>query len=154
MALYRASIESPLGPITLEASDEYLTSVRLRALGKTTPERSEVLERAITQIREYFAGRRKHFTIPLAIQGTDFQKQVWQALEEIPFGETCSYGDIAKRIGNAPAVRAVGGALGKNHLPLILPCHRVTAAQGKIGGFTGGLDLKKWLLNFEKGLRD
>jgi methylated-DNA-[protein]-cysteine S-methyltransferase len=101
------------------------------------------------ELKEYFAKKRKKFTIKLDFIGTEFQKSVWTALLIIPFGETRSYGDIAKQIGNPKAVRAVGGASGKNPISIIVPCHRVIGTSGKLTGFASGLDNKKYLLGLE-----
>lgn len=109
----------------------------------------ELVNTAVTQIKEYFAGKRKKFTVPLNIQGTDFQRQVWQALVGITYGQTCSYEDIACTINNKAAVRAVGQANGKNPIAIIIPCHRVINKSGKLGGYSSGLEIKKWLLNWE-----
>lgn len=108
-----------------------------------------VLEEAVKQVRAYFAGARREFTIPLEPQGTEFQKRVWRQLETIPFGEVRSYAQIAESIGAPRAVRAVGAANGANPLPIIVPCHRVIGSGGKLVGYGGGLPLKKLLLNLE-----
>lgn len=107
------------------------------------------LERARREINEYFEGGRQKFTIPVVPEGTEFEKQVWQALLKIPFGKCMSYGELAKQIGKPGAARAVGRAAGKNPVPLIIPCHRLIAANGGIGGFAGGLDEKRKLLKHE-----
>lgn len=101
------------------------------------------------QLEEYFAGRRQNFTVKMNLKGTDFQRQVWQELQQIPYGETASYGDIAKRINNPKACRAVGAANGKNPIPIIVPCHRIIGNDGSLTGFGGGLELKKTLINLE-----
>lgn len=111
---------------------------------------SEPFEAAITQLREYFAGRRRGFDLPLAPAGTDFQRRVWRALTTIAYGETISYGELARRIGNPRASRAVGLANGANPLPIIVPCHRVIGASGALTGFGGGLPIKRTLLALEK----
>jgi methylated-DNA-[protein]-cysteine S-methyltransferase len=107
------------------------------------------LARAARQIEEYLAGRRKQFAVPLDAAGTPFQRSVWRQLAKIPYGRTCSYRDIARRIKNVKAVRAVGGANGSNPLCIIVPCHRVIAADGTIGGYSGGIAIKKKLLRLE-----
>lgn len=112
-------------------------------------EESILLKEANRQLQEYFAGKRQVFDLPLAPQGTTFQQKVWQALTEIPFGETRSYGQIAKCIGQPKASRAVGGANNKNPLPIFIPCHRVIGANGKLVGYAGGLEIKKTLLHVE-----
>ncbi|OOM11955.1 methylated-DNA--[protein]-cysteine S-methyltransferase [Clostridium saccharobutylicum] len=111
---------------------------------------TELLKEAIKQLNEYFDGKRKEFNLPLAPKGTEFQKKVWNALKEIPFGETRSYGEIARRIGNEKASRAVGMANNKNPIMIIIPCHRVIGANGKLVGYAGGIDIKEKLLNLEK----
>lgn len=125
---------------------------RLRGLGKCTRclrPREGALARAVEQARDYFAGRLFHFDLPFAFSGTPFQIWVWQELLRIPFGVTRSYGEIAESIGHPSAFRAVGNANGRNKLPVFVPCHRVLAAGGKLGGFTGGIGLKQRLLEHE-----
>ncbi len=110
---------------------------------------SQVLEEAARQAAEYFSGARTSFDVPFLLKGTEFQRRVWQQLRRIPFGSTISYGELAEQIDAPAAFRAVGNANGRNCLPVFIPCHRVLAAGGKIGGFTGGLGLKKRLLAHE-----
>jgi len=109
-----------------------------------------LLKEAIKQLNEYFDGKRKSFDLPLEPKGTEFQNKVWSALKEIPFGETRSYGEIAKVIGNEKAARAIGMANNKNPIAIIVPCHRVIGANGKLVGYAGGLDIKERLLKLEK----
>lgn len=111
-----------------------------------------VIKEAFRQLSEYFSGNRKTFNLPLLLKGTDFQKQVWQALLKIPFGETRSYKQIAEAIGNPKAVRAVGMANNKNPLLIVIPCHRVIGANGKLVGYAVGLDKKEYLLRLEGSL--
>ena len=111
--------------------------------------RSDVLSIAAEQVREYFGGRRMSFDLPLSLRGTPFQVRVWHELLQIPFGTTRTYGQIAEQIGHETAFRAVGNANGRNKLPLFVPCHRVLATDGRLGGFTGGIGLKKRLLAHE-----
>ncbi|HVZ18334.1 MAG TPA: methylated-DNA--[protein]-cysteine S-methyltransferase [Terriglobales bacterium] len=115
-----------------------------------SPGANAVLNKAAKQLKEYFAGTRKKFSVPYSLSGTGFQKKVWGKLAGIPFGKTVSYRDLAKLSGQATASRAVGSANGKNPLCIIVPCHRVIAADGSIGGFSGGLDKKRKLLSLEK----
>jgi methylated-DNA-[protein]-cysteine S-methyltransferase len=110
---------------------------------------SEVLREAATQVREYFAGSRMSFDMPISMNGTEFQRRVWEGLRRIPFGGTMTYGDLAESISAPGAFRAVGNANGRNPLPLLVPCHRVLASGGKIGGFTSGVGLKRRLLDHE-----
>ena len=112
-----------------------------------------VIKEAFRQLSEYFSGKRKTFNLPLLLKGTDFQKQVWQALLKIPFGVTRSYKQIAEAIGNPKAVRAVGMANNKNPLLIVVPCHRVIGANGKLVGYAVGLDKKEYLLRLEGSLR-
>lgn len=104
----------------------------------------------LEQLSEYFAGKRQHFSLALAPKGTEFQQRVWQELRNIPYGQTTSYGEVAARIGNPKAGRAVGMANGKNPLPIIVPCHRVIGKDGSLTGFGGGLEIKQHLLDLEK----
>ncbi len=113
----------------------------------------ELIDRYTNRIKqvldEYFAGTGKSFDLPYKLEGTEFELQVWAKTQEIPFGQTASYSDIAKAIGNPEASRAVGTALGKNHIPLLIPCHRIIGSDGELHGFAGGLEIKKWLLDHE-----
>ena len=110
---------------------------------------SEFLEEAVVELREYFAGMRRRFEIKLKLRGSEFQQQVWHELSRIPYGLTRSYGEIAERIGRPGAARAVGLACGRNPLPVVIPCHRVIGANGKMTGFSSGLDIKRMLLGLE-----
>lgn len=114
-------------------------------------EPSALSDRADAQLREYFAGTRRLFDLPLAPQGTDFQMRVWRALLDIPYGETRSYKQLATEVGNDKASRAVGGALNKNPIAIVVPCHRVVGSNGSLTGFAGGTDLKAILLALERG---
>ena len=154
--VYKA-MESPVGQLTLVGRGEKLAAIlwendkstRVK-LGELTLEPdSAVLLESERQLTEYFAGKRKHFEVELDFTGTDFQKRVWAALLTIPFGETRSYGDIARQLGDIKAVRAVGAANGKNPISIIAPCHRVIGASGELTGFAGGLRAKELLLTLE-----
>jgi len=149
-------IDSPVGPLLLTADDAGLTGVRFDArwsadlrIGTPESEAARIIAAARAQLDEYFAGRRTHFDLPLAPVGTPFQRRVWAALAEIPFGRAISYLELARTIGDPRAVRAVGGANGKNPLPIVLPCHRVIGADGSLTGFGGGIERKRWLLVHE-----
>jgi methylated-DNA-[protein]-cysteine S-methyltransferase len=146
--LWSAILHDDLHP---KAEDEF--TYRLRGPDKWARSKAgsgpQVLAAAASQIKDYFAGRRLAFELPLDLHGTAFQVRVWQQLTQIPFAETRSYGDIAEEIGHPAAYRAVGNANGRNNLPVFVPCHRVLAAGGKLGGFTGGIGLKKRLLDHE-----
>jgi len=148
---------SPVGALKLVASDEGLAAIlwkndnprRVKLGAMVEDPQHPVLSRAEGQLAEYFAGKRQRFELPLDATGTPFQKQVWEALLTIPFGETRSYRDIAVQIGNPRAVRAVGAANGRNPLSIVAPCHRVIGASGALTGFAGGLAVKKHLLALE-----
>lgn len=112
------------------------------------------LSNYVEQFTEYFSGNRKSFDIPIDLQGTEFQMKVWNALQNIPFGEICSYSDIAEKINKPASVRAVGAAIGANPVMIVVPCHRVLGKDGKLTGFRGGLDMKKKLLELEQGYSD
>jgi methylated-DNA-[protein]-cysteine S-methyltransferase len=144
-------LETPLGPLRLVSNGEALTRIEFPGQHDTDGEagNDEVLELCERQLREYFAGERQEFDLPLAAGGTQFQQQVWSALQAIPFGERRSYRDIAEGIGNAKAVRAVGAANGKNPIPIVVPCHRVVGSDGSLTGFAGGLEAKRMLLELE-----
>jgi methylated-DNA-[protein]-cysteine S-methyltransferase len=148
-----AYYSSPLGPIEISAGNEGLTSVTFI---ENIPEKftnHHSLEESLSQLDEYFSGKRKKFSLPLAPEGTLFQRQVWQELEAIPFGEKRSYLDIALKLGDKNATRAVGAANGKNPIAIIIPCHRVIGENGKLTGYAGGLWRKDWLLDFESKSR-
>ena len=108
-----------------------------------------ILKETESQLKEYFAGDRKHFNLRLAPEGTEFQQKIWQLVEKVPFGETSSYLDIAKQSGSEKNTRAVGLANGKNPIPIIIPCHRIIGSSGKLTGYAGGLERKRWLLKHE-----
>lgn len=144
-------IDSPIGPLTLQGSETALTGLRFGDARTDLPS-CPLLEQAAAELAEYFAGIRRTFTLPLSPAGTAFQRAVWQALETIPYGETVSYRDIALRIGNPKACRAVGMANNRNPIPILIPCHRVVGADGSLTGYAGGLDAKEQLLKLEKSL--
>lgn len=157
MTYTHRTMNSPVGILTLVASDKGLTAILWEGdrpgrvpLGETTEDRDHpVLIEAERQIAAYFAGELTEFTVPLAFNGTDFQKSVWAALLTIPFGETRSYAEIAHQIGRPKAVRAVGAANGRNPISIIAPCHRVIGSNGSLTGFAGGLEAKQLLLTLE-----
>ncbi|UQA56187.1 methylated-DNA--[protein]-cysteine S-methyltransferase [Polyangium aurulentum] len=158
MNLYELSMESPLGPLRLVANDDALTGVYLPdhkgmpPLGARAIASHPVLERARAQLSAYFAGRRAAFDLPLAMAGTPFQREVWDALTTIPLGETRAYADLAARLGRPAAVRAVGAANGKNPISIIVPCHRVVGKSGALTGYAGGMEAKRWLLEHERAM--
>ena len=145
--------DSPIGPLGLVASDAGLREVRFRARGARLEESSPVLAEAERQLAAYFDGELVSFDLPLELSGTDFQRRCWLALASIPYGQTVSYGEQARRLGLGPdAARAVGAANGQNPLPIVLPCHRVIGADGSLTGFGGGLHVKRFLLEHEGAL--
>lgn len=158
MSLACKTIKAPVGKLKLVASDDGLVAVlwendnprRVRLNEFLQNDRHPILVKAERQLSEYFAGTRNNFSVPLDVRGTHFQKDVWKALRTIPFGETRSYGQIAKQLGNPRATRAVGAASGRNPLSIIVPCHRVMGAAGQLTGFAGGLNAKTHLLKLEQ----
>lgn len=166
---------SPIGTLTIVANDDAVVAIRwdtesddrepdahnpvdrkLERHGDVTtvrPDEHAVLDAAVAQLREYFDGARTEFDLPLAPDGTAFQRQAWHELQRIPFGETITYGEQAIRLGDRKKMRAVGSANGKNPIPIVVPCHRVVGADGKLTGFAGGLDTKAWLLDHEFQVR-
>jgi methylated-DNA-[protein]-cysteine S-methyltransferase len=158
--LTQSVVASPIGPLTLVAADGALAGVYMDAQRHLPPEwalgepagpdepGAAPLAAAASQLAEYFAGQRTRFELPLA--GTGFQRRVWAALQDIPYGETISYRELARRTGNAAASRAVGLANGKNPVSIIVPCHRVVGADGSLTGYGGGLDRKRFLLALEQ----
>jgi len=152
------TMKSPVGLLRLVASEEELLAVifekskaqeqkGLRAIEESRGH--PLLGHVEKQLRQYFSGRLKSFDIPLGLYGTPFQVAVWNELLKIPYGRTCSYGDLASRIGDAKKARPVGGAVGSNPIGIIVPCHRVIGKDGSLTGFGGGLDVKTYLLNLE-----
>ena len=155
---------SAIGSLQLvgEADGEHLTGLRLIWLpdgpgifrpGPDWMQDARPFRETIRQLRDYLAGRLTAFDLPLAPEGTDFQQRVWRAVAAIPYGETRSYGEVAREIGRKDAVRAVGAANGQNPLPIVIPCHRVIGSDGRLTGYGGGLPLKKRLLELESRQR-
>ena len=157
MTLFYKEMESPVGKLKLVASANALIAVlwererpnRVKLAMLQHDPQQPILIETERQLGEYFAGTRNQFDLPLEPTGTEFQKKVWRALQEIPFGQTRSYLDLAKSIGSAKAVRAVGAANGKNPLSIVVPCHRIVGANGTLTGFAGGLGAKAKLLALE-----
>jgi methylated-DNA-[protein]-cysteine S-methyltransferase len=157
MSFAYKTIESPVGKLKLVASDKGLVAVlwetdkpsRVRLSEMVEEELNPILLEAERQLGEYFSWRRKTFSLALDMRGTRFQKDVWEALLAIPFGETRSYGQLARQLGNPRATRAVGAANGRNPISIVVPCHRVIGSSGKLTGFAGGLDTKARLLRLE-----
>ena len=143
--------KSPLGYLKLVASDKGLCqSEYADKPGMNSKDQNPIIKKTIQQLDEYFAGKRKNFDIHFDLGGTDFQKKVWQELCKIPFDQTISYAELARRVGNPKASRAVGNANGKNPIPIIIPCHRVVKSDGSLGGYSSGITKKKQLLKLER----
>ena len=153
--MYYCYFETPIGELLLAGDDDGLAMIGFpQGSMRRDPESDWIynekpLASACQQLGEYFSGKRKSFDLPLQFDGTEFQVSVLKALQDIPYGETVSYGEIARRIGKPKAVRAVGAANGRNPLPIVLPCHRVIGSSGDLTGFGGGLDTKEALLRLE-----
>lgn len=147
-------IPSPLGQLRLRADDHGLLEVSMGLTRQEAgaPPEHPILQHAAAELRAYFAGELRTFAVPLHMHGTEFQRQVWQALREIPYGTTTSYAELARRVGRPKAVRAVGAANGQNLIGIIVPCHRVIGADGSLTGYAGGMEAKRWLLQHEGAL--
>jgi methylated-DNA-[protein]-cysteine S-methyltransferase len=141
-------VDTPVGSLGLVASERGLSRVLWDGEPGSGGDEA-MLRAAAAQLREYFAGTRRAFDVPLDLDGTQFQRRAWTALAAIPYGETRSYGEQARRLGVPRAARAIGAANGANPVPIVLPCHRLVGADGSLTGFGGGLDVKRWLLDFE-----
>ena len=152
--LYYSRVDSPVGTLLLVVSERGLVALEFRDcnIGVGWIESAEKTAAVARQLQEYFAGDRRQFELPLDLHGTDFQKRCWQELLRIPYGETRSYADIARAIGNPLAVRAVGLANGQNPIAIIVPCHRVIGSDGSLTGYGGGLEIKRKLLKLEGAL--
>lgn len=155
--LYHCTWQSPIGPLTLVASERGLVALEFgptrpqpKKRGVTWIESEEKLAAYRAELEEYFAGRRRHFDLPLDLRGTEFQKCCWQALLDIPYGETRTYAEIARTVGRPQAFRAVGSANHSNPIAIVVPCHRVIASDGTLCGYGGGLNLKARLLELER----
>ncbi len=152
MTVAWTTYESPLGPLTLIGGTDGLSELRFPGHGAPLDQARrdrEAFEIAIAQLEEYFAGRRRRFELALNLSGTPFQHRVWRELTEIPYGATLSYGELARTIGRPDRARAVGAAVGRTPVPIIVPCHRMVAADGALTGYRGGLARKRALLDLE-----
>jgi methylated-DNA-[protein]-cysteine S-methyltransferase len=153
---FYTTMTSPLGEILLAGNEQQITDINFQEGTHPLTLRAdwchdhEVFAAAIAQLQAYFAGELQTFDLLLAPAGTPFQQTVWQALQTIPYGETISYAELAERIGNPKAVRAVGAANGRNPIPIIIPCHRVIGSNGQLTGYGGGLPIKEALLSLER----
>ena len=154
--MYSTSLETPVGTLQLFGDDQLLYRIVFpgcavdAAQAKPAPTDHPLLTMVSGQLLEYFNGSRQQFDLPLAPKGTPFQLSVWEQMQQIPYGKTRTYGEIAARLGNLNKARAVGGAANKNPLPIVIPCHRVMGVSGSLTGFAGGIETKQFLLNLEK----
>ena len=143
------AINTPLGIAQITGDANGITQISVIDEGDVSSEIPTGLQNAVTELNDYFQGKRTHFDFKLNPKGTEFQQKVWQALLEIPYGKTCSYMDLSKKLGDVKAIRAVASANGKNPLWIVVPCHRVIGTDGSLTGYAGGLWRKKWLLEHE-----
>lgn len=147
--LVLAHIQTPLGIATIKGNENGIAAIAIADEGVVSEVIPSVLQEAVTQLQDYFDGKRTYFDFQLNPVGTDFQQKVWKGLCEIPFGKTMSYLELAKQLGDVKAIRAVASANGKNPLWIVVPCHRVIGTDGSLTGYAGGLWRKKWLLEHE-----
>ncbi|QDP41891.1 methylated-DNA--[protein]-cysteine S-methyltransferase [Radiobacillus deserti] len=154
---YKVDLQSPIGILEITGTEEAVHTIHFSDRKEIQNEkingRFGAVELACEQLEQYFQGERLYFEFPYELKGTEFQKKVWKALVEIPYGSTGSYKDIALHIGNEKAVRAVGSANGKNQIPIAIPCHRIIGANGTLTGYAGELWRKEWLLTHEKKIK-
>lgn len=149
--IFTSYLHSPVGWLKLTTDAKFLLSVTFEnESGQISEIIPPVLQKSIEQLKEYFAGTRKDFDIELAPAGTDFQQRIWELVKKVPLGKTASYLDIAKDSGSDKNTRAVGLANGKNPIPIVIPCHRIVGTNGKLTGYAGGLERKRWLLLHEQ----
>jgi methylated-DNA-[protein]-cysteine S-methyltransferase len=148
---FAALIETPLGPLRAEADDRAITALNFDAPPLTDTASNPILEKLRAELAEYFAGQRNDFTVQLSPAGTDFQRRVWSELCRIPHSQTISYEELANRIGKPTAQRAVAQANGANPIVILIPCHRVINKSGRLGGYSSGLERKRFLLGLERG---
>ena len=146
---YYGYYTSEIGMLEVGGTDTAITSLYFVEERREGVESCPVVDEAIRQVDEYFGGTRRAFDLPLALAGTDFQRRVWRQLLAVPYGQTASYGEIARALGKPKAVRAVGAANGQNPISIIVPCHRIVGSDGKLVGYGGGLWRKEWLLKHE-----
>lgn len=144
-----AYLKTPLGIAKIIGDENGISVISINDEGEISPEIPVVLQEAVSQLEDYFEGKRTDFDFKMNPAGTEFQQKVWKALIEIPFGKTCSYMDLSKKLGDVKAIRAVASANGKNPLWIVVPCHRVIGTDGSLTGYAGGLWRKKWLLEHE-----
>lgn len=141
--------KTKIGDLYISANDECIIGISTQK-PKSDEKETTLTKKAFQQLEEYFEGKRKSFDLPLKLEGTEFQKRVWQELMKIPYGKTVSYKELAKSVGNEKACRAVGMANNKNKIMIVIPCHRVVGSNGDLTGYAGGLNMKRYLLDLEK----
>ena len=149
----RAYIPSPVGDLIIESENDKIITLGFLRRDKAVETLTPVIDLCISELEEYFSGRRKFFSFEMDLRGTDFQVKVWNELLNIPFGKTISYEELAIRIGNIKSIRAVGLANGQNPIAIVVPCHRVIGKSGDLVGYGGGLDKKIWLLQHEGAMQ-
>jgi methylated-DNA-[protein]-cysteine S-methyltransferase len=149
-----AYLDSPVGVLLIRSQNDFITTVHFHKSEKGDEQLTPVIEQCIAELNEYFQGTRKFFTIPLALEGSAFQKKVWDVLLEIPYGKTISYSRQAVQVGDIKSIRAVAMTNGQNPIVIIIPCHRVIGKDGSLVGYGGGLDTKTWLLKHEGAISD
>lgn len=147
---YKCHYRMPIGMICVEEKDGAVTGLYMEETSTEDDHETVLLQQVHMQLNEYFEQSRRSFDLPIRLEGTEFQKQVWNGLQSIPYGKTCSYKELAKNIGRPKASRAVGGANHKNPIMILVPCHRVIGARGNMVGFAAGLDVKEYLLKLEQ----
>lgn len=147
---YSCNLKTPIGSLQIIERLDAIVAVSFSDSTETTRLESQLLQRACTELLQYFSGNRTEFSVPLSLDGSDFQKAVWLAISAIPYGTVQSYGEVARRLGNPKACRAVGMANHVNPVPIIIPCHRVVGSDGRLTGYAGGLGIKRYLLTLEQ----
>ncbi|MHA2358177.1 MAG: methylated-DNA--[protein]-cysteine S-methyltransferase [Candidatus Heimdallarchaeaceae archaeon] len=146
---YIGNYETPIGNVEIITDEKQVLACNFRDRITESEEKPEILKKTLNQVEEYFQRKRENFDLDFSLSGTDFQVKVWQELTRIPYGQVISYKELASRIKQQDAVRAVGNANGKNPISIIIPCHRVIGSDGDLVGYGGGIERKKWLLDFE-----
>jgi methylated-DNA-[protein]-cysteine S-methyltransferase len=152
MSIHALDVSSPLGVLQLVSDEKHVLELNWQCAHRqlsTSNHTVAILNAAADELSQYFSGARRNFSVPLQPHGTGFQLSVWSELQKVGWGETCTYGEIAERLGRPKGFRAVGGAVGRNPIPIFIPCHRIVGANGALTGFSGGLDNKQILLGYE-----
>jgi methylated-DNA-[protein]-cysteine S-methyltransferase len=152
MSIHALDVSSPMGVLQLVSDEKHLLELNWQCAHRqlsTSNHTVAILNAAADELSQYFSGARRNFSVPLQPHGTGFQLSVWSELQKVGWGETCTYGEIAERLGRPKGFRAVGGAVGRNPIPIFIPCHRIVGANGALTGFSGGLDNKQILLGYE-----